>query len=238
MIPFVAILATKELIAIFTVFLRAGLLYIIVIFSLRLMGKRQLGELQPTELVITILISNIAALPIENPSLPMTMGAIPIMVLVGFELLISNISLRSRGFRQFVSGRPIVVISHGVVLQKALHEVRFSIDDLLESLRAQGVFDLQKVQYAVVETTGNVSVLQTSTEQPYTAGMAGKALLDNNPPVVLISDGKIQTACLDYCALDTVWLNRVLLQEGCLLSQVFLLTVDGKRQYQIIKKEG
>lgn len=220
-----------------TVFIRAIILYILVIFSLRLMGKRQLGELQPSELAITILISNIASLPIEDPSIPMILGAIPILVLVGFELLLSNVSLRSRRFRQFISGKPIVVISHGKILQQAMHDVRFSIDDLMESLRAQGVFNLQQVQFAVVETNGQVSVLQKQTEQPYTAGMAGEPVQNENPPMVIVSDGKLQRQTLNRFGLTEKWLNRILQKEKHRLQNVFLMTLDENQQYKIIPKE-
>ena len=112
------------------VFLRAAFLYVLVTFSLRLMGKRQLGELQPTELVITILISNIASLPIEDANIPMVLGAIPVLVLVAFELVVSNISLQSKGFRSMVSGKPVIVIQNGQLDQRKLRKLRFSIDDL------------------------------------------------------------------------------------------------------------
>lgn len=220
-----------------TVFLRAILLYILVIFALRLMGKRQLGELQPTELAITMLISNIASLPIEDPSIPMILGAIPILVLVGFELLVSNVSLRSRRFRRFMSGKPIVVISHGEILQQALHDVRFSIDDLLESLRAQSVFDLDHVQFAIIETNGQVSVLQKKTEQPYTAGQAGIQAQESNPPNVIISDGKLQLPILNRFGLTEKWLKNTLQKEKYDVKDVFLMTMDDSKQYRIIQKE-
>ena len=125
------------------VFIRAILLYLLIIFCLRLMGKRQLGELQPSELVITILISNIASLPIEDNSIPMIMGMVPIVVLVGFELIISGISLHSRRFRTLVSGKPVVLIQNGQIDQSAMKQLRFSIDDLMETLRGKSVFDLR-----------------------------------------------------------------------------------------------
>ena len=117
------------------VFIRAILLYLLIIFCLRLMGKRQLGELQPSELVITILISNIASLPIEDNSIPMIMGVVPIVVLVGFELIISSISLRSKRFRTLVSGKPMIIVRNGQIDQSAMKKLRFSIDDLMETLR-------------------------------------------------------------------------------------------------------
>ena len=167
------------------VFIRAILLYLLIIFCLRLMGKRQLGELQPSELVITILISNIASLPIEDNSIPMIMGVVPIVVLVGFELIISGISLHSRRFRTLVSGKPVVLIQNGQIDQSAMKQLRFSIDDLMETLRGKSVFDLRDVQYAIVETTGQVNILQKYKAQTVTARMLDLKGSDADPPTVV-----------------------------------------------------
>lgn len=219
------------------VLVRAVLLYILVIFSLRMMGKRQLGELQPTELVITILISNIASLPIEDPSIPMMMGAVPILVLVGFELLVSNISLKSRKFRKFISGNPIVVISDGKLNQQALHELRFSIDDLMESLREQNIFNLEDVHFAIVETTGKVSVLQKYSAQNLTPEMIQLEGPDKNPPIVAVSDGKVIPESLARYGISPLWVEETLRKSGQKLKDIFLMTVNQEKEYLIIPKE-
>lgn len=221
-----------------TVLFRAALLYILIIFALRLMGKRQLGELQPTELVITILISNIASLPIEDPSIPMVMGIIPIFVLVAFELIVSNLSLKNRAFRKFISGNPIVIIQDGVLNQSALHELRFSIDDLMESLREQNIFNLSDVHYAIVETTGKVSVLQKFEAQTTTPDMFGLKGQDKNPPILLISDGKLIKENLNESHVSKSWLETILKQEHIKISEVFLMTVDQQQDYHLIRKNG
>lgn len=220
-----------------TVLFRAILLYILVIFALRLMGKRQLGELQPTELVITILISNIASLPIEDPSIPMVMGAIPILVLVGFELLVSNISLKHRKFRKFISGNPIVVISEGKLNQKALHELRFSIDDLMESLREQNIFKLEDVHFAIVETTGKVSVMQKYESQNLTPQMLGMKGKEKDPPIVAVSDGQLIEESISRYQISSAWVKNTLKKNGHHMKDVFLMTVDKEKQYLILPKE-
>lgn len=220
------------------VFFRAVLLYALVSFSLRLMGKRQLGELQPTELVITILISNIASLPIEDGNIPMILGMIPVLTLVSFEIIVSNVSLRSRRFRAVVSGRPAVVVREGRIDQKELHRLRFSIDDLMESLRQQGIFDIQDVEYAIVETTGKISVLQKFAAQTVTPRMLHIQGKDKSPPVVAVSDGQIVKSALQSCGLDEAWLTRRLEKEGRALSEIFLMTVDQEENTCIILKEG
>lgn len=220
------------------VFIRAILLYLLVIFALRLMGKRQLGELQPSELVITILISNIASLPIEDPSIPMITGVIPILALVAFELYISNISLRSRSFRKLISGSPVVVIANGEIDQKALHALRFSIDDLMESLRTQNIFDIREVNYAIVETTGSVSVLQKYGSQSVTPDMLKLQGTDAAPPLVIVSDGKIVPDAMKRYQISQGWLQKTLKKEKQSLKSVFLMTADQQLHYYIVPKSN
>lgn len=220
------------------VLLRAIILYILVTFSLRLMGKRQLGELQPSELVITILISNIATLSIEDTGIPMILGAIPVLTLVAFEILVSNLSLQFKGFRSFVSGKPIIIISNGVVDQKQLRRLRFSIDDLMESLRQNNIFKLEDVAYAIVETTGTVSVLPTYQAQAITPEMLGLDGKQDDPPVVVISDGKIVKTALSVCNIDEAWILQKLRERGFSnVNQAFLMTVDLCKECYVIKKE-
>ena len=218
------------------VLIRAALLYLLIIFCLRLMGKRQLGELQPSELVITILISNIASLPIEDNSIPMIMGVIPIIVLVSFELITSSISLKSIRFRRLVSGKPVVVIRDGCLDQKAMKELRFSIDDLMESLRAQNIFDIRDVHYAVVETTGTVSILQKYEAQTVTPQMLQLTGEDSTPPLVIISDGKTVPEAMIQYQISEQWLNQILKKEKQSIKNIFLMTANQKKQYYIVPK--
>lgn len=223
------------------VFIRAILLYLLIIFCLRLMGKRQLGELQPSELVITILISNIASLPIEDNSIPMIMGVVPIVVLVGFELFISSISLHSKRFRTLVSGKPMIIVRNGRIDQAAMKKVRFSIDDLMETLRGKSIFDLRDVQYAIVETTGQVNVLQKHAAQTVTAQMLDLKGKDADPPTVIISDGQIIRSAMEAYALTDAWLQATLRENHCTEAGVFLMTADRNCQYFLVpmaKKEG
>jgi len=219
------------------VFFRAVFLYIVVIFSLRLMGKRQLGELQPSELVITILISNIASLPVEDTSIPMILGTIPVFVLVGFEIILSNLSLRSKRFRSFLSGKPVIVIHDGQIDQKELRRIRFSIDDLMESLRQSGIFDLRDVQYAIVETTGTVSVMQKFSAQPVTSEMLGISGEEPSPPSVIISDGQLVKSALSVYSLSEDWLREILRKEHLRIRDIFLMTADVQKNYHIIERE-
>lgn len=147
-----------------TALIRSIILYILVIFSVRLMGKRQLGELQPSEFVITILVSNIATLPLEDSDIPLIMGITPILALVCFEVLMSWITLHFPAVRKIVSGRPKIVVRNGKPDDHALRELRLSMDDLNAALRSKDVFDIADVQYAIVETNGSISVLKEEEE--------------------------------------------------------------------------
>lgn len=218
------------------IFIRAILLYILIIFSMRLMGKRQIGELQPSELVVTMMVSNMAVLPIEDTNIPMLMGAIPILTLVCFEIILSNIGLKSKHFRKILSGSPIVVIENGVIQQQALHKLRFSIDDLMEGLRSNDVFDITEVEYAIVETNGKLSVLKKFNAQNTTPKMLN---IDGNscsPPLVMVSDGKLIEENLVTYHLTNGWLNSILIKEKTRLEDVFIMTVDAEKNVFIAKK--
>lgn len=220
------------------ILIRTLVLYFVVVFSVRLMGKRQLGELQPSELVITILVSNIATLSLEDVEIPLLHGILPILVLVCFEVLISWVSLKSVRVRRLISGSPKIIIHDGQLDQKMLHELRFSIDDLMTSLRTNGVFDLDEVQYAVVETNGTVSVSLKSAHQPAERQdvHADKCPLD--PPQVIVADGKLRETALTSLGLDRNWLDAVLRTHSARLGEIFLMTADKARAVRIIRQEG
>lgn len=142
------------------IIIRTFIIYIAVIFAVRFMGKRQIGQMQPAELVITILISNIATLALESTELPLLNGLVPILFLVSFDVLMSVAMMRSKKFRKLVSGSPQTVISHGQTDNKKLRELRITEEDLKESLREQGIFDINDVDFAVIETNGKLSALE------------------------------------------------------------------------------
>jgi uncharacterized membrane protein YcaP (DUF421 family) len=221
------------------IFIRAVLLYLILIFAVRLMGKRQIGELQPTELAVTILISNLATLPIEDPGDPLLVGVIPILVLAGLDVLMSLWQFKSRGIRGLMCGKPAVIIRDGVIDQKKMKELRFTIDDLTESLRIQGIFNIDEVQYAVVETTGAVSVYQKYNYQPATNGSMGtlsKPGQDCNPPCSIIDNGKIIVEGLSEAQMELSVLERTLKRENITLGKVFFMSADKNGEYVIVRK--
>lgn len=219
------------------VFIRAIILYILIIFCVRLMGKRQLGELQPSELVITIMLSNIATLPIQDINLPMLMGAIPILTLVSLDVIISAVCLKSRTVRRWVCGSPKIIIKDGVINQKVMKELRFSIDDLMESLRTCNVFDISEVQYAIVETTGNINVYQKFENQNCTPEILNIIGESKNPPQLIVDDGKIIHHSLKLIGFSDSWLQEVLKSKKVKQEDIFLMTADDSGSVNIIKKE-
>ena len=219
------------------VFFRAVILYIVIIFSMRLMGKRQLGELQPSELVITILMSNIATLPIEDVNIPMIMGVVPIFTLVCLDVIMSHLSLVSRKFRRIISGSPKIIISDGKIDQALMKKLRFSIDDLLESLRSVQVFDISEVQLAIVETTGKISVYEKQNKQSCTPEDLGIQKQEQNPPQLVIDDGEIVANALNFLKLDKKWLDKTLKKEKCRAEDVFIMTADPQGEYTLIRKD-
>ncbi len=220
------------------VFIRAVMLYIVIIFCVRLMGKRQLGELQPSELVVTIMLSNIATLPIEDVNIPLAMGLIPILTIVCLDVFFSYVTMRSGSLRRLLCGSPKVLISDGKLDQNAMRRLRFTVDDLFEALRAQQIFDISEVQLAMVETTGQVSVYLKKEFQPLTLGDIGMKQSGGDPPVVMIEDGVPVKGALRRVGRDGKWLKSVLRREGVTAENVFIMTCDGSGKTTILKKEN
>lgn len=196
-----------------------------------------MGELQPSELVVTILVSNIASIPIEDPNLPMVLSAIPILTLVVFEYLMSSLTLRSKRFRWVLSGRPMVIIDNGVIDQQTMKKLRFTIDDLMESLRSNSIFNLEDVQYAIVETTGKVSVMLKYDAQTVTPEMLQLKGSTPKVPSVVVSDGRIINEALQNCKLGKSWLLQTAKDNKIEIGEIFLMTADADANYYIVPRQ-
>ena len=223
-----------------TAFFRTLILYFILMTGLRLMGKRQIGELEPSELVLTLIISDLAAVPMQDFGIPLVNGLFPIATLLCLSMLLSFFSLKSVRFRALVCGRPTVIIREGKVLQQNMARNRFTVDELLEQLRSQGYSDLSAVKYAILETSGQVSVLPYTKASPITPQVVQMEVQDDvTLPVLLINDGHVMSANLSASGYDRTWLNRQL-KDRRLTSprQVFLLTVDEAGSVVCVTKEG
>lgn len=223
-----------------TAFVRTVLLYFILILGLRLMGKRQIGELEPTELVLTMLLSDLAAVPMQDFGIPLLSGVIPIVTLLALSMLLSFLCMRSLRLRRLVCGREAVLVREGVLQQWEMRRNRFTVDELIEELRAQGVTDLAAVKYAVLETNGQLSVLLYPAEQPATPKNLGLHVPDDvTLPTVLINDGRVLHGALRECGLNEQWLTRQLHARGFASArEVLLLSVDGQGRVLCIRREG
>jgi uncharacterized membrane protein YcaP (DUF421 family) len=220
------------------VFIRAVILYAALILGIRLMGKRQIGELQPSELVTAVLLSNIASLPVEDPAIPMIIGIIPIFTLICLDVIMSYASLRFRGIRRLVCGSSKIVITNGKIHQKELLRLRYSADDLLESLRAMGIFDIDEVQLAVVETNGSLSVYQKFANRPVTnKDLDLKGEKDKDPPMMVIENGTFIDSALQAVGLSRASVSQELSDKGTDINTIYICTADPDGIVNIIEKE-
>ena len=218
--------------------LRAAILYLLVILGLRLMGKRQIGELEPSELVLSLLIADLAAVPMQDFGLPLLMGVVPILTLLCLSAVLSVLTVKSIRFRAVLCGRPSVVVSEGKILVSEMRKNRFTVDELMEELRVAGITDLSRVKYAVLETTGRVSVLPYAADQPPSAREQGLKVKGPGLPITLISDGRVIGENLVRCGHDEAWLNAQCRQRGAASpKEVFLLTCDAADGIYFCKKE-
>ena len=223
-----------------TAFFRTVILYVLIMICLRVLGKRQIGELEPSELVLTMMLSDLAAVPMQDFGIPLLSGVIPILILVALSVLLSQLSLHNLRFRELLCGAPSVLIENGVLQQEAMRKNRYTLDELLEELREQGYFDPADVKFAILETSGQLSVLPWSRTQPPSARQLG---LDpeENPrlPTVLISDGRVLSKNLAACEKSDAWLEKTLRKNGCSSpAQVFLLILQKENEVFFVAKEA
>lgn len=219
-----------------TTIIRTIILYVFVTFAIRVMGKRQIGDMQPNELVITLLISEIVAIPLQDISQPILSGVVAIFMLIVLEIVMSALSLKSIKVRKFMSGNSVVIINNGVVDQNAMRSVRMTVLDLIEQLRGQNVFDISTVAFAVLEINGNLSVLLKSGDQPATVKDMGIKKEKAALPLPVISDGKVLKDSLKALNITTEVLNKKLHANHTTVSEVFLMTLDRYNNISIVKK--
>ncbi len=220
-------------------FLRTILLYTFIIIGIRLMGKRQVGELEPSELVLALLIADLAAVPMQDFGIPLLTGLIPILTLLCLTMALSVLTMKSVRFRAVLCGRPSVIVENGRLRQAEMRKNRFTLDELMEELRMKGITDLSAVKYAILETNGQISVLLYAAQQPVTAGQMDLAPPEPGLPVVLINDGRVIQRSLRSRGLNEAWLEKQLERHHIKSTrEVFLLTVDEENTVYLAKKEA
>ncbi len=218
-------------------FIRAIIIYVVIIIAVRLMGKRQVGELKPHELVITILISAIAVIPLEENSMPLANCLVPILLFVSLEIIMSVISMKSLWFRNLLQGRPIFIIRQGKLDQKKLKQLRLTMDDIVDALRQKDVFDISQVEDAVIETNGSISVLPKAEYQPITASDINLSVKEKGMPVAIVIDGKPVNEYFNEYKLKDSEIELVLQTVNRDAKRIMLLTIDDDGNTYLIEKE-
>ena len=218
-------------------YLRTILLYLTMIVVIRVMGKRQIGQMEPSEFVVTMMIANLATIPMEDDGIALFSGLVPICVILGTELVLSFLNLKSSRIRKLLCGKPVILIENGNILQQNLRKTRISLDELTGHLREKDVLDPRAVQYAILETNGNLSVFPYPKEQPASARDAGIQVRQQFLPITIISDGELIKENLTIAGKDMHWVKRVLEQEHADLESTWLLTVDKQNHITFFRKE-
>ena len=210
-------------------FTRTIVLYLTLILGVRLMGKRQVGELEPSELVLSLLIADLAAVPMQDFGIPLLSGVIPILTVLAVTMLLSVLTMKSIRLRALLCGRPGIVVRDGKPVQREMRRARFTVDELMEELRMKGYTDLSKVKYAVLETNGQLSVLPLSQTPAEDRGL----------PVTVVSDGRVLDANLRAAGRDRGWLDAQIAAFGLADARdVFLMTVDELGGVYLCPKDG
>lgn len=217
--------------------IRTVIIYLIVILAVRLMGKRQISQLQASELVVTMLISDFAVIPMQDGGQPLLSGILPIFVLISLEIFLSILMLKSQRIRHIVSGNPVVVIQNGKILQNNMKALRLSIEELFEQLRQKDVFSLLDVAYAIVETNGSLSVIKYASADYLRPTDIGVSAKDTGPDLVVISDGKLSNEALELSGQDEQSVKNMLKKEKTSMEEVFILALDPHGNYVMVKKE-
>lgn len=218
---------------------RTIIVYFTLLVAMRLMGKRQLGEMELSEFVVAALIADLAAHPLQDIGIPLINGIVPVLTLFCCEMLISGFSMKSIRFRSLLFGRPSLLIQEGKILQNEMHSNRFTPEELMQELRNQGIYDISRVQYAVLETNGSLNVMPCPEDKPATVGMLGLKIEDESYPSIVINNGRILENNLKWLGFDLNWLEKKLKSEALENAEnIYLMIADRQGRTYIAKKEA
>lgn len=220
------------------VLVRTLVIYFALLITMRLLGKRQLGEMELSEFVLAALIADLAAHPLQDIGIPLINGLVPILTLFCCEVLIAGATLKSVRLRSLFFGRPSVLILRGKVIQRELRKNRFSLDELMQELRNQGVLDISKIEYGILETDGRLNVILYASESPVTPAMLNIETSRDAYPAIIINDGHVMETNLRHLGRDMNWLTKQLNERGVHSpSDVFLMTLNKSGQIYYAAKE-
>lgn len=221
-----------------TIFLRALLLYVLMIAAIRALGKRQLNQFQPYEFAMTMVIADLVATPISDISTPLLHGALPIAALIVLHTALTWICMRSDRARSVISGRPSIVVNHGVVDEAELRRLSMSLSDLVEGIRECGILDPRDVDTVIVEADGSVNAFSKKSREPASAQDAGVPVAETGIPLLLVADGRVQRENLRLTKRDEAWLNGVLAPRGKTSGSLLLASLDTQGLLHIQDKTG
>ena len=219
-------------------YLRTVILYLVLIAVIRLMGKRQIGQLEPSEFVVTMLVANLASIPMQDGGVPLYTGLVPILTVLGLELVLATLSLKSLSFRKLLCGKPVILIENGNILQSNLRKTRITLDELTGHLRSKDVLDPRAVQYAILETNGSLSVFPYPGERPATAREAGVQTRKQSLPITIVSDGRLLKENLKLVQRTEGWVEKTLRRKNATVASTWLLTVDTDGNIIYYGKDG
>ena len=218
-------------------YVRTIILYLTMVVVIRLMGKRQIGQMEPSEFAVSMMVANLATIPMEDNGVTLFAGLVPILTILGAELILSYLNLKNSKIRKLLCGKPVILIENGNILQQNLRKVRISLDELTGHLREKDVLDIRSVQYAILETNGNLSVFPYAKEKPASARDAGIKARQQFLPITIISDGELIEHNLTIAKKDKCWLHSILEEHHAQLQDTWLLTVDGGNHVTFFRKE-
>ena len=218
--------------------IRTFILYFLVMFSLRFMGKKQIGQMEPSELTVAIMISELATIPLSETGIPLLNGIVPVLILSAIEILISILVIKSLKLRKLVTGKPVIIVEKGILNEEVLRNTRFTTDDLLTEMRLKGVSNITDIQYAILETGGQVSFILNKENSPITFKDLNINVKEDFMPFPVISKGVLLKENLSIISRDEKWLNNKLKEKGYNdYSQILLLMANHKEIKFIQKKE-
>ena len=218
-------------------YMRTIILYLTMIAVIRLMGKRQIGQMEPSEFVVSMMVANLATIPMEDDGIALFAGLVPILTILGAELILSYLNLKNSKIRKLLCGKPVILIENGNILQQSLRKTRISLDELTGHLREKDVLDIRSVQYAILETNGNLSVFPYPKEKPASAKDAHIQVRQQFLPITIVSDGELMEHNLAIAKKDKRWLHKILEENHAQLQDTWLLTVDGGNHVTFFRKE-
>lgn len=220
------------------VLIRTVIIYLTLLITMRLLGKRQLGEMELSEFVVAALSADLAAHPLQDIGIPLLNGIVPVLTLFCFEVLIAYLSMRSIKFRSLLFGRPSLIIQRGKILQQEMNSNRFTPEELMQELRSQGFYDISRVQYAVLETNGTLSVMPCPEDKSATAGMLGIENDEGDYPSIVINKGRILDNNLRWLGFDRKWLEKTLKAKNAACAEnIFLMLADRQGKVYISEME-